>query len=187
MKSSKKHICNRMGTGFLFCLPLDRALRGRVCTVRAQRRHSTHMTGRNRGVLLQLAIFLPIQTILHPHNVGQPDVCKGGGQEYCNRTWDSSDSVSPRPGEPVVVWTGAVTSSPQACGTPHNQTRNQNPGRIAATRLGQPCDTRAGRFQKGGQLHGEALLQGPVPPPVKGLGGREKTEKLPKCGSANKS
>ena len=47
--------------------------RGRVCTVRAQRGHSAHMTGRNWGFLLQLAIFLPIQTILHPHNVGQPD------------------------------------------------------------------------------------------------------------------
>ena len=35
-------------------------------------RHSAHMTGRNRGFLLQLAIFLPIQTILHPHNAGQP-------------------------------------------------------------------------------------------------------------------
>ena len=46
--------------------------RGRgVC---AQRGHSAHMTGRNLGFLLQLAIFLPIQTILHPHNVGQPDV-----------------------------------------------------------------------------------------------------------------
>ena len=98
-------------------------LRRRVCTARAQRRHSAHsahMTGRNWGFLLQLAIFLPIQTILHPHNVGQPDVCKGGAQEYCNRTWDGGDSVSPRPGEPVVVWTGAVTSSPQAYGTPHN-------------------------------------------------------------------
>ena len=83
---------------------------------RAQRGHSTHMTGRNWGVLLQLAIFLPIQTILHP----QPDVCKGGAQEYYNRTWDGTDSVLPRPGEPVVVCTGAVTSSPQACGTPHN-------------------------------------------------------------------
>ena len=29
------------------------------------------MTG-NWGFRLQLAIFLPIQTILHPHNVGQP-------------------------------------------------------------------------------------------------------------------
>ena len=44
---------------------------GRVC---AQRGHSAHMTRRNWGVLLQLAIFLPIQIILHPHNVGQPDV-----------------------------------------------------------------------------------------------------------------
>ena len=31
MKSSKKHICNRVGTGFLFCLPLDRALRALHC------------------------------------------------------------------------------------------------------------------------------------------------------------
>ena len=44
---------------------------GGVC---AQRGHSAHMTGRNWGFLLQLAIFLPIQTILLPHNVGQPDV-----------------------------------------------------------------------------------------------------------------
>ena len=86
----------------------------------AQCPHSAHMTGRKWGFLLQLAIFLPIQTILHPHNVGQPDVCKGGAQEYWNGTWDGSDSVSLRPDEPVVVWTGAVTSSPQACGTPHN-------------------------------------------------------------------
>ena len=34
--------------------------------------HSAHMTGRNWGFLLQPAILLPIQTILHPHNVGQP-------------------------------------------------------------------------------------------------------------------
>ena len=26
MKNRQKHICNRMGAGFLFCLPLDRAL-----------------------------------------------------------------------------------------------------------------------------------------------------------------
>ena len=44
--------------------------RGRVCTARAQCAHD----GKKLGVLLQLAIFLPIQTILHPHNVGQPDV-----------------------------------------------------------------------------------------------------------------
>ena len=31
----------------------------------AQHVHSAHMTGRNWGVLLQLAIFLPIQTIGH--------------------------------------------------------------------------------------------------------------------------
>ena len=95
--------------------------------------------------LLQLAIFLPIQTTLHPFL-----------------------SASMRD-------------------TTQSKTRNQTPGRIAATRLGQPCDTRAGRFQKGGQLHGEVLLQGPVPPPAKGVGGQEKTEKLPKYGSANKS
>ena len=86
----------------------------------AQRGHSAHMTRRNLGVLLQLAIFLPIQAILQAHTVGHPDVCKGGAQEYRNKTWDGSDVVSPRPGEPVVVWTGAVTSSPQKCGTPHN-------------------------------------------------------------------
>ena len=90
---------------------------GGVC---AQRRHSAHMTGRNWGFLLQLIIFFLVETILHPHNVGQPYVCKGGAQEYRNKTWDGSDSVSPRPGEPVVAWTGAVTSSPQACGTQHN-------------------------------------------------------------------
>ena len=39
--------------------------------------HSAHMTGRNWGFLLQMAIFLPIETILHPHNIGQPGVCKG--------------------------------------------------------------------------------------------------------------
>ena len=47
---------------------------GRVCTARAQRKHSAHMAGRNWGVLLQLAIILPMQTILHPHSVGQLDV-----------------------------------------------------------------------------------------------------------------
>ena len=31
-----------------------------------------------------------------------------------------------------------------------SQPRNRNPGRIPATRLGQPCDTRAGRFQREG-------------------------------------
>ena len=31
MKSSKKHMCNRMGTGFLFFLPLDRALAALHC------------------------------------------------------------------------------------------------------------------------------------------------------------
>ena len=35
-------------------------------------RHSAHMAGRNWGFWLQLAIFLPIQTILQPHNVVQP-------------------------------------------------------------------------------------------------------------------
>ena len=35
MKSRKKHICNRMGIGFLLCLPLDRALRA------LQREHLT--------------------------------------------------------------------------------------------------------------------------------------------------
>ena len=34
--------------------------------------YSAHMTGRNWEVLVQLAIFLPIQAILHPHHVGQP-------------------------------------------------------------------------------------------------------------------
>ena len=95
-----------------------------------------------------------------------------------------------------VAKTGQTGSSMDGCGNflsasmadpTQSPTRNQNPGRIAATRLGQPCDTRAGRFQKGGQLHGEALLQGPVPPPAKGVGGREKTEKLPNYGSADKS
>ena len=68
-----------------------------------------------------------------------------------------------------------------------SQTHNQNPGRIAATWLGQPCDTRADQFQKGGQLHCAACRQGLALPLVKGVGGREKTEKLPKFGSANKS
>ena len=45
---------------------MDRDIGG----VSAQRVHGVHMTGRNRGFLLQLAIFLPNQTILHPHNVG---------------------------------------------------------------------------------------------------------------------
>ena len=38
--------------------------------VSAQRAHD----GKNKGVLLQLAISLPTQTVLHPHNVGQPHV-----------------------------------------------------------------------------------------------------------------
>ena len=38
-------------------------------------RHGAHMPGRNWGFLLQLAIFLPMQTIiLHPHSVGHPHV-----------------------------------------------------------------------------------------------------------------
>ena len=56
---------------------------GRGCTACAQRRHSAHMTGRNWGLLLQQAIFLPIQTILHPHNVGQPDVSPHPGHKRC--------------------------------------------------------------------------------------------------------
>ena len=33
-------------------------------------------------------------------------------QNLGNRTWDVSATVSPRPGVPVVVWTGAVASYP---------------------------------------------------------------------------
>ena len=65
------------------------ALWGPVCTARAQRghnAHNAHMTGRNWGVLPQLAIFLPIQTILHPHNVGQPDVSPHRAQKRCQCT-----------------------------------------------------------------------------------------------------
>ena len=51
-------------------LPVPTIFRG----VSAQRAHSGgHMAGKNWGVLLQLAIFLPIQ-ILHPHNVRQSHV-----------------------------------------------------------------------------------------------------------------
>ena len=39
--------------------------------VSAQPVHNVHMAGGNWGFLLQLAIFLPLQTMLHPHNVGQ--------------------------------------------------------------------------------------------------------------------
>ena len=35
---------------------------------RAQHVHSAHFMGRDWGISGQLAIFLPIQTILHPHN-----------------------------------------------------------------------------------------------------------------------
>ena len=56
---------------------------GGVC---AQRGHSAHMTGRNWGFLRQLAIFLPIQTILHPHNVGQPDVSPHPRHKRCQCT-----------------------------------------------------------------------------------------------------
>ena len=60
------------------CRPLRilLALATRLGGMSAQRAHSVHnahTTGRNWGLLLQLAIFLPIlQTIPHPHNVGQP-------------------------------------------------------------------------------------------------------------------
>ena len=67
-------------------LPCDDGSWGRVCTARSQRRHSAHMTGRNWGFLLQLAIFLPIQTILHPHNVGQPDVSPHHRHKRCQCT-----------------------------------------------------------------------------------------------------
>ena len=60
--------------------------RGRVCTAQAQCGHSVHRTGRNWGFLLQLAIFLPIQTILHPHNVGQPDVSPHPQHKRCQCT-----------------------------------------------------------------------------------------------------
>ena len=56
-------------------------VRGRLCTVRAQRGHSTHSVGTARtqrgyigDFLLPLTIFLPLWTILHPHNVAQLDV-----------------------------------------------------------------------------------------------------------------
>ena len=49
-------------------------LNGGVLAQRAHSTHSTDMTRRNWGWGLQLAIFLPKQTILHPHNVGQPHV-----------------------------------------------------------------------------------------------------------------
>ena len=45
--------------------------RAGVLAQRAQGVHSAHIMGRKWGFLLQLAIFLPIQTILNPHNVGQ--------------------------------------------------------------------------------------------------------------------
>ena len=47
-------------------------------------------------------------------------------QNLGNRTWDGSDSVSPRPGEPVVVWMVAETSSPHACGAPHSNGHGTN-------------------------------------------------------------
>ena len=53
---------------------------------RVQRRHIAHMTGRNWGLLLQLAIFLPIQTILHPYNVGRPHVSPHPQHKRCQCT-----------------------------------------------------------------------------------------------------
>ena len=47
---------------------------GGVCAQRAHSRHSVHFIGRHRGILAQLAIFLPKQTILHPHNVRESHV-----------------------------------------------------------------------------------------------------------------
>ena len=52
---------------------------GGVCAQHGHNMHSAHMTG--RGFLLQWAIFLPIQTILHPHNVGQPNVSTHPGHK----------------------------------------------------------------------------------------------------------
>ena len=81
----------------------------------------------------------------------EPIVCKSGAQEYCNRTWDGSDSVSPRPGVPVVVWTGAVASSPRTRGTPHNhgpKTRTLEVSRCNTVKSAQ--DARADQFQEGG-------------------------------------
>ena len=46
---------------------------GHVCTVRAQRAYDNEKL----GFLLQLAIFLPIQTILHPHP------CMSGSSSLC--------------------------------------------------------------------------------------------------------
>ena len=47
------------------------------------------------------------------------------------------------------------------------------------------------RGQAGFKREGSSTVRhpprGPVPPPAKGVGGQEKTEKLPKYGSANKS
>ena len=41
---------------------------GRLCDTCAQCVHGVHITGGNWGFLLPLAVFLPLWTILHPHN-----------------------------------------------------------------------------------------------------------------------
>ena len=56
--------------------------RGRVSTAHAQHAHDR----KKLGFLLQLVIFLPIQTILHPHNVAQPDVSPHPQHKRCQCT-----------------------------------------------------------------------------------------------------
>ena len=79
----KKFLCCCHGPTASF--PMLGRPRGRVCTVRAQRAQHAH-DRKNWGVLLQLAIFLPIQTILQPHNVGQPDVSPHPQHKRCQCT-----------------------------------------------------------------------------------------------------
>ena len=104
------------------------------------------------------------------------EVCKSGAQEYCNRTWGGNDTMSPRLGVPAVVWTGAIASSPQTHGTPHNQgpiTKTQEESRRNMVK--SALDARADQFQMGGQLHGAERRLGPATTPAKGVGGRELT------------
>ena len=81
---------------------------------------------------------------------------------------------------PVAIWTGAETSSPQACGTPHNngpgtKTEEESPqhGQGSPDTRGMTSFTRMDAAPRCGLLARPLL----APPPAKGAGGWEKKKK----------
>ena len=103
-------------------------------------------------------------------------VCTSRAQEKLHRTWDGSTEVSPRPGVPAVVWTGASRTTPLDAG-PHSDTDpDPIPWPTRCSTVRSPTRTPGNRFQNakiwvGGTLRGSA---------GQWVGGRAKTGKLPK-------